>query len=600
MTPAPRRIAQAAEAALDVLLRAALEPAAGDELAAARAALESDVGRAGEGALARARRLGFATAITGDADDARHYLDAVRSVGPTELRAIATRILNVDHLTLAVALADGATARDETVAALTPRLEAMVVAAPALAEKHATAVAPAVGSGEAVRFVTPAGVRVLVLSDGSAPLVSVQASWIDRSEGLGSAGDDAAPVIATMLERGTRTRSAADIAAEIQAIGGVLKGFAAPGTLGLRADFLPQHLGRGLALLADCAGAPGVRGAGARRRRSGAAGAGTRRRARRRRDGAGGAAAVRRDVVAGNRAARRRRRPVDPRPLRAAGSLPPPLPAVAPGRRRRGQRRSRRRRRTAHQRFPRFASASPAPASASPVPAVRGEGQGEGRPAAAPAPPPPAPGQADVRPTTVFRAKSGHESSAVIGYPTFAPGDPNRPAMDVLAELLAGEGGRLAAALADERTLGCRAGARVAPAAAAGWLAITLTCPPARLDAGVSAARAALARLVPAGVTPDEVTQAARRLVGTRAAALRTRMAVADALVRDEGWGLPMLAYRRAPAAFTRVTAADVARAAQAALDPKREIIAVVHPPSATPALARTSSGSPGRAEAGR
>jgi zinc protease len=213
---------------------------------------------------------------------------------------------------------------------------------------------------------------------------------------------------------------------------------------------------------------------------------------------------------------------------------------------------------------------------------------------------PASPAQADVRPTTVFRAKSGHESSAVIGYPTFAPGDPNRPAMDVLAELLAGEGGRLTAALADERTLGCRAGARVAPAAAAGWLAITLTCPPARLDAGVSAARAALARLVPAGVTPDEVTQAARRLVGTRAAALRTRMAVADALVRDEGWGLPMLAYRRAPAAFTRVTAADVARAAQAALDPKREIIAVVHPPSATPALARTSSGSPGRAEAGR
>ena len=43
-----------------------------------------------------------------------------------------------------------------------------------------------------------------------------------------------------MLERGTRTRSATDIAAEIQAIGGVLKGFAAPGTLGLRVHFLPN------------------------------------------------------------------------------------------------------------------------------------------------------------------------------------------------------------------------------------------------------------------------------------------------------------------------------------------------------------------------
>jgi predicted Zn-dependent peptidase len=61
-----------------------------------------------------------------------------------------------------------------------------------------------------------------------------------------------------------------------------------------------------------------------------------------------------------------------------------------------------------------------------------------------------------------------------------------------------------------------------------------------------------------------------------------------------------MLSYRRAPAAIARVTAADVARAAQAVLDSKREIIAVVHPPAAAPALARTSSGKPGRAEAGR
>jgi hypothetical protein len=37
------------------------------------------------------------------------------------------------------------------------------------------------------------------------------------------------------------------------------------------------------------------------------------------------------------------------------------------------------------------------------------------------------------------------------------------------------------------------------------------------------------------------------------------------------------------------VTAADVARVVPVVLDPKREIVAVVHPPSAAPALARTS-----------
>jgi zinc protease len=191
----------------------------------------------------------------------------------------------------------------------------------------------------------------------------------------------------------------------------------------------------------------------------------------------------------------------------------------------------------------------------------------------------------------VFRTTTGLDSAAVVGYPTFAPADPNRQPIEVLAEIVAGEGGRLASALSDERTLACRTGARVAPPAAPGYLAISVTCPPARLDAGVAAVRAALAQVASAGVTPDEVSRAARRLVGARAAALRTRMAVADALVRDEGWGLPMLTYRRTPAALARVTAADVARAAQAALDPRRQIIAVVHPTNAAPALARTSPG---------
>ena len=190
----------------------------------------------------------------------------------------------------------------------------------------------------------------------------------------------------------------------------------------------------------------------------------------------------------------------------------------------------------------------------------------------------------------------------MVGYPTFVPGDPNRLPLELLVEMLAGDGGRVAAALGEERTLACRAGARVPPAAAPGYLAVTVTCPPARLDAAVAAVRAALARVAAGGITPDEVSRATRRAIGARAAALRTRMAVADALVHDEGYGLPMLAYRRAPAAFARVTAADVARAAQAVLDPRREVIAVVHPPSAAPALARTSGtmNRPGRSESER
>ena len=190
-----------------------------DELEGARAALQSDSARAGEGPQGRARRLGFAAAIARDADDGKNYQEAIDSLGPAELQHAASELLTVRQLTVAVALPDGAPAGgNETAAALTPRLEAIVAAAPGLAEKHAAPAGPAVGTGDAIRFVTPGGVRVLVVSDGSAPLVSVQAAWVDRADGLEPPADDAAPAIAALLDAGTRTRSRAAVADEARAI----------------------------------------------------------------------------------------------------------------------------------------------------------------------------------------------------------------------------------------------------------------------------------------------------------------------------------------------------------------------------------------------
>jgi zinc protease len=586
VTPAPRRLADAAAAALDIALRAASEPATADELEGARAALQSDVARAGDGPLGRARRLGFAATIARDSDDEKEYLETIASIGPDELQQIAREVLNVGQLTMAVALPAGPPAGgNETAAALGPRLEAIVAAAPALAEKPAPG-APAIGqrgSADAVRFVTAGGVRVLVVSDGSAPLVSVQAAWVDRAD---DGTDDAAPVLAALLQAGTRTRSRAEVADEVRAIGGALRGFSTPGVLGLRADFLPQHLSRALALVADCVAHPAFaerevdaveRGAPAQAREERGADGGERAALRLFRETLWPDAAGRGEADAPPALGRfalldryRRRYPLSRLIVAVVGNVDPAAVAA-------GLTRS----------FPGASSSpssSPPAAAPSPSPVVRAEGQGEG-------------------PTTVFRALGGTESTAVVGYPTSAAGDGARSATEVLAEALTGDGGRLTAALGDERTLACRASTRLAsPGApgAPGYLAVIVRCPPARLDAAVAAVRAALARAATAGFTPDEVARAARSLIGARAAALRTRTAVADALVRDEAAGLPMLAYRQTPAALARVTAADVARAAQAVIDPKRELIAVVHPPSAAPALARAPANRPGRAESER
>jgi zinc protease len=566
VTPAPRRIAEASEAAVGLLLELARVPPGAEELARARAALEADLARGGDGPLARAHRLGFERAIARDDHDRETYLQAIRTLGPAELRDAATRLGLPSGLALAVAVPAGAPAgREEAPAVLKPRLEVMLKAAP---DRVAPRGAPAVAAGDAIRFVTPGGVRVVALRDKTAPLVSVEAAWVDRTEGP-VAADEVASLIAGLLDRGTRTRSAADVAAEVHALGGSLKGFAAPGALGLRADFLPRHLERGLALVADTLAYPAFPEEAAES--EGRAIAFRRRAEAKTSAGAQAALGLFQETLwpAARRAGGeplssltklglldryRRRYPLSRLVVAVVGDVDPAQVVAAVARS-----------------FP----SEPARARITPAPP----------PAASPPP---------AAPTTVFRAGTMAESTAIVGYPTFPANDstlPDRLAVEVLADVLGGPGdaARLASALRDDRTAGCLAGARAPAPGAPGYLAVSLTCAPARLDAAVAAVRAELARLAAQGLTPDEVTRSTRRLSGARAASLRTGMAIADALVNDEAQGLPMFAYRRDAAALAAVTAADVARVARVVLDAQREVVAVVHPPAAAPALARTA-----------
>jgi predicted Zn-dependent peptidase len=304
----------------------------------------------------------------------------------------------------------------------------------------------------------------------------------------------------------------------------VLRGFAAGGTLGLRADFLPQHLGRGLALVADCVAHPASPSgrstpSSARCRRA------ARGRARRRRPGARGAALVREtlwpdaarraDADAPQALGRfalleryRRRYPMSRLIVAVVGNVDPAAVAVELA-----------------AAFPGSDATRPAPVRAAPPP-----------PAQLPRPPRPAgeaQPQSQPQPTTAFRANRAPNpppSSATRPSPRAIRTAPRsscwRRSWAARAVASGPRSPMSARSLPRERARRRRR--------RAGYLAVSVTCPPARLDAAVSAVRAELARVASAGVTPDEVNRAARRVIGARAAALRTRMAVADALVRDE------------------------------------------------------------------
>ena len=399
---------------------------------------------------------------------------------------------------------------------------------------------------------------MIVLRDSSAPRVTVAAAWAGGAQIEDEGSNGTSALLAALLGRGTRTRSGAALDAELTELGGALAGFSDRLTLGLRADFLASGWRRGLALFADCLLRPGFsddefdrqrRALLARLRAAAQAPEAPARAAQRlfeatvwprqgyRLDPLGAPEAV--SALTRVRLLERYRRgyPVAGLAIAVVGDVNPTEVVQAV---------------TAL-----FADAPAAPPAAAPPPPV-----------------------ALVRsePVAVFRALGQDEAHVVVGYPTVAPGDPDRAALEVLAEILGGEGGRLKGALRDDKLLAHDVSVSAAGPIEPGYLSAAVTCAPARVDGVVAAVRSAFARVAASGVEAGEVSRAARRLGGGRAVGLGSRAAVAAALAIDAAYGRDLYAYRTYPATLARVTADDVARAAKRVLDPQREVVAVVRP----------------------
>ncbi|HEY6475798.1 MAG TPA: pitrilysin family protein, partial [Polyangia bacterium] len=407
-----------------------------------------------------------------------------------------------------------------------------------------------------VRAVAPSGLRILVLRDRGAPLVAVEAAWAGgaRSEDAGSNG--AGALIAALLDRGTRTRSAAQISADVRAIGGTLAGFSDRNHLGLRAEFLPGDWTRALGLLADCLLRPsfppsevdGSRRVVADRARAVDG------------DPARGASRLFRDALWPGH-------PFRLDPLGSADSL------AGLGRVRLLDHYRR------HYPVSRLVVSVVGDVDPQEVVATLTALFAE----AAPGAPPPdtAPEPTHTAPAALFRATNKDVAEIVLGYPGAPAHDPDRLAAEVLAAALGARGGPVDRALAGTAGVFSFA-ASAAEGVDPGVLSVAVACAPAAVDAVVAALRGGLAAVVAGGLGADEIVAAARRLAGARALDLRSPSAIADALALDEAYGFPLMSYRRVPAALAAITAADVNRVARRFLDPQRETIAVVRPEAAT------------------
>ncbi len=171
--------------------------------------------------------LGASYLLTGDLHFTEAYLEGVQRVTPADLKRVAVQYLRKDRL---------------TVTSLNPPSAPHSSATPGTAPANVPGIQ---------KFTLSNGLVLLVREDPRLPLVS--ASIVFRGGALEESADKAGitRLMTSLLPKGTKTRSGADIAEEIEAAGGGITAESGNNSFSVRIGTLKPDFSKGLEILSD-------------------------------------------------------------------------------------------------------------------------------------------------------------------------------------------------------------------------------------------------------------------------------------------------------------------------------------------------------------
>lgn len=181
-------------------------------------------------------------------------------------------------------------------------------------------------------------------------------------------------------------------------------------------------------------------------------------------------------------------------------------------------------------------------------------------------------------PRRVELRKPREQAHLVIGFRGLSVRDDDRFALEVISQILAGQGGRLFLELRDRKGLAYAVNAANVEGLAPGFFALYIGTAPEKLDSAEHSMRRELERLVEAAPGQDELDRARRYLIGNFQIDLQRNSARAAHLSLDTLYGLGADADRHYAERIAAVGARDVLRVAQRVIDLTAPVIAVVRP----------------------
>ncbi len=222
----PDKFSAARDALLAQIERVKTEPVAPEEVGKALKQFVSATLSTRKTMTGQAQDLGGSWLLANDLNFSERYLNAVRRVTPDDLQRVARKYLTVDNRTL-YALLPAGTAPKQTAGIET-------------STEHPVK-----------KFTLPNGLCLLLKEDHRLPFVQFRAVFQGGVLAETAANNGVSQLTAKLLIKGTASRSAEQIAREIESVGGSLDSFGGNNTFGVNADVLSEDFALGLDLVAD-------------------------------------------------------------------------------------------------------------------------------------------------------------------------------------------------------------------------------------------------------------------------------------------------------------------------------------------------------------
>ncbi|MDD3472105.1 MAG: pitrilysin family protein, partial [Syntrophaceae bacterium] len=227
---------------MEEISKLATEPPSIDELERAKVHIESQHIYARETVQGMCRSIGSFRADLGDAYYEEKYLTLIRAVTPEEISRVAKSYLFAPNATISVLLPSN-TSTDFDVASLAQIVESFGTLSSGGDINN-------VGIHKAHETVLPNGIKVVLLRDDSNPAVSLRIAHQGGKRYETRETEGIMNFISQMLPKGAADLDETQLFNKVEDMGGRLAGFSGYDSFGLSATFFSRFLDQGLELLA--------------------------------------------------------------------------------------------------------------------------------------------------------------------------------------------------------------------------------------------------------------------------------------------------------------------------------------------------------------